>query len=820
MLKFNRLYPFITKILYLSEPNFFPYSTSTSAITTSPNKYSNKIFHLSNQRNCLSYIHNCKMSSGDKKQATLARFFSSMKKKDVTTTSDRKINNNNEDDNKNNIPDSTNTADKNTIKESQCVSSNEKKSLGASSSPFSFSSSSSPSSIILKRSFTAMNKDNENSNNNSNNNNADGKNAQIPNGLKKSKSESTTSINIPVNSENTNNKNNESFVSNIPYSDLCNLFQEIESTSSRLSIIKLCSEFLIKAMKKDPQNLITITYLCINKLGPDYEQGLELGLGEGLLMKTIAESCGKSLQQVKSKYHSIGDLGQIALEARNVQPTMFKPKPLTIGEVFNNLKLIAKSQGKDSQTRKIKLIKRMLTACQGVEAKFLIRSLESKLRIGLAEKTVLISLAKALLIKEYDEGIDPDMNLLENAEQKIRDAFCQVPNYEIVINACLEHGIMNLDKVCTLRPGIPLKPMLARPTKAISEVLDRFQGQTFTSEYKYDGERAQVHLLEDGSMRIYSRNGENMTERYPEISIKDFIKDPNTTKSLILDCEAVAWDKEQGKILPFQILSTRKRKDVNINEIKVRICLFAFDILSHNDDRLINKSLRERREILHEVTKPVTGEFQYATEMTTSNLEELQHFLDQSVKDSCEGLMVKMLDGEESHYEPSKRSRNWLKLKKDYLAGVGDSLDLCVLGGFFGRGKRTGTYGGFLLGCYNQDTGEFETACKIGTGFSDELLADLYNKLKDTVIDGPKATYVYDSGAEPDVWFEPTLLFEVLTADLSLSPIYKAGSSTYDKGISLRFPRFIRIREDKSVEDATSSDQIIELYENQASLQT
>lgn len=625
-------------------------------------------------------------------------------------------------------------------------------------------------------------------------------------------SKNTTPITDPI-------PKDENFISAIPYADLCNLFQEIESTSSRLAIIKLCSDFLIKSMKQNEQNLITITYLCINKLGPDYEPGLELGLGEGLLMKTIAESCGKSLAQVKSKYHSIGDLGQIAMEARNVQPTMFKPKPLTIGEVFINLKLIAKSQGKDSQTRKMKLIKRMLTACQGVEAKFLIRSLESKLRIGLAEKTVLISLAKALMVKEYDEGIDPDINLLETAEQKIRDAFCQVPNYELVINSCLDHGIMNLDKNCTLRPGIPLKPMLARPTKAITEVLDRFQGQSFTCEYKYDGERAQVHLLEDGSMRIYSRNGENMTERYPEIHIEDFIKDSNITKSLILDCEAVAWDKEQNKILPFQVLSTRKRKDVNVNEIKVRVCLFAFDILSYNENRLINKSLRERRQILQDVTNTVKGEFQFATEMTTSNIDELQTFLDQSVKDSCEGLMVKMLDGEESHYEPSKRSRNWLKLKKDYLAGVGDSLDLCVIGGFYGRGKRTGTYGGFLLGCYNQDTGEFETACKIGTGFSDEVLTDLYDRLKETVIDGPKATYVYDSAAEPDVWFEPTLLFEVLTADLSLSPVYKAGRSTYDKGISLRFPRFIRLREDKGVEDATSSDQIVELYENQANLQ-
>lgn len=605
------------------------------------------------------------------------------------------------------------------------------------------------------------------------------------------------------------------FYSQVPYSDVCNVFQEIEGTSSRLSIIKICSEFFGRIMKDNPQNLIPTTYLFINRLGPDYEPGLELGLGEGLLMKTISEACGKSLAQIKNRYREMGDLGQIALEARNVQPTMFKPKPLTVGEVFENLRAIAHSQGKDSQTRKIKLIKRMLTACEGVEAKFLIRSLESKLRIGLAEKTVLISLSKAILTNEGEAGKEPSMELVEQAEAKIRDAFCQVPNYEIVINACLDHGIMELDKYCRLRPGIPLKPMLAKPTKSITEVLDRFQGQTFTSEYKYDGERAQVHLLEDGTMRIYSRNGENMTERYPEISIRDFVTNPEHTKTLILDCEAVAWDKDQQKILPFQVLSTRKRKDVVAKDVKVRVCLFAFDILCHNGERQINKSLRERRELLAQVTKPVAGEFQYAVELTTSTVEELQKFLDQSVKDSCEGLMVKMLDGPESHYEPSKRSRNWLKLKKDYLDGVGDSLDLCVLGAYYGRGKRTGTYGGFLLGCYNQDTGEFETCCKIGTGFSDEMLQQLYDRFKDTALDGPKATYVYDSSAEPDVWFEPTTLFEVLTADLSLSPVYKAGASTYDKGVSLRFPRFVRLREDKSVEDATSSAQIIELYQNQ-----
>ncbi|CAH00715.1 DNA ligase (ATP) CDC9 [Kluyveromyces lactis] len=605
------------------------------------------------------------------------------------------------------------------------------------------------------------------------------------------------------------------FHSNIPFAELCDTFQAIEVTSSRLAITAICSKFLYSVLERDPESLVPITYLFIHKLGPDYEPGLELGLGESLLIKTISEACGKSIQQIRNKYREIGDLGEIAMQARNVQPTMFKPKPLTVGEVFNNLVSIAKSNGKDSQSRKGSLIKKMLTACKGYEAKFLIRSLESKLRIGLAEKTVLISVSKAILTHEHN-GQEPSTEMVEQAESLIRDAFCQVPNYEMIINVALQYGIMNLNQHIKLRPGIPLQPMLAKPTKSISEVLDRFQGTKFTCEYKYDGERAQVHLCRDGSMKIYSRNGEDMTERYPEIDVKHYVKDLGATKSFIVDSEAVAWDQEQGKILPFQVLSTRKRKGVELKDVKVRVCLYAFDILCLNDEPLINKSFHERRQILLDTFNGTQGQFDFANELTTTNFDELQKYLDQSVKDSCEGLMVKMLEGEESHYEPSKRSRNWLKLKKDYLEGVGDSLDLVVLGAYYGRGKRTGTYGGFLLGCYNLDSEEFETCCKIGTGFSDEMLQDLYTKLKDTTVEHPSTNVIYDSSAPADVWFEPSMLFEVLTADLSLSPVYKAGFEAFGKGISLRFPRFVRIRDDKNVTDATSSDQVIEFYESQA----
>lgn len=348
---------------------------------------------------------------------------------------------------------------------------------------------------------------------------------------------------------------------------------------------------------------------------------------------------------------------------------------------------------------------------------------------------------------------------LAEAEQTVKAVFCECPSFERIVPTLLRDGVLRLPETCHFVPGVPVKPMLAKPTHGIHEILDRFSDVEFTCEYKYDGERAQIHVLDDGSVRVFSRNCEDNTERYPDITstFKRHLR-PGV-KSAVFDCEAVAYDREAGKILPFQILSTRSRKAVAVEDVKIQarilaieqegycvrtmlvdltldqsclsekrracplclgeretprskrergffsydvsrviepppraaqVCLFAFDCLFSDNEVLLRKPLTERREAMRKCLIETEGELMFAKAMTSRDVEELRVFLDDSIDHNTEGLIVKTLD---ATYEPSRRSLNWLKLKKDYLEGVGDSLDLVPIGAFHGRGKRTGVYG-------------------------------------------------------------------------------------------------------------------------------
>ena len=293
--------------------------------------------------------------------------------------------------------------------------------------------------------------------------------------------------------------------------------------------------------------------------------------------------------------------------------------------------------------------------------------------------------------------------------------------------------------------------------------------------------------------------------------------------SFVLDTEVVAYNRETKQFVPFQILSTRKKTEESEENAKVKIIVQAFDLMYLNGESLLNRTLAERRDLLLKNFRPVEGKFQFASSLDLKedgNTSYLEEFLETAVKNQCEGLMIKTLN-DNATYQPSVRSLNWLKLKKDYLEGMGDSIDLVPLGAYFGRGKRTGVYGAYLLACYDVDTEEFQSVCKIGTGFSDEVLKTLTESFKDHIIPNKTLQYNVSDALECDVWFEACQVWEIKAADLSKSSTHKGAidkTGEAGRGIGLRFPRYVRNRDDKKPEQATTSDQILEMYYAQDSV--
>ncbi|KAL6769241.1 LIG1 [Auxenochlorella protothecoides x Auxenochlorella symbiontica] len=620
----------------------------------------------------------------------------------------------------------------------------------------------------------------------------------------------------------------------VPFGFLADTFEAIAEESKRLVITRILIGAFRAVIASTPADLLPMIYLCTNRVAPAHV-GLELGIGDATLIKALAQVTGKKEAAVRAEYGQCGDLGAVAAAARGLQKTMFPPPRLTVPGVLRAFRDVAAAEGSGSQDRKKAMIVKLLVAARDNEAGYVMRALQGKLRIGLAEQTVLVALAHAAVLSSVGDetaggaaaaaGPAPPAashealaGRLEEAARAVKLAYSQCPSYDDLVPALLAHGPLRLPDHVHFRPGVPVKPMLAKPANGVSEVLDKFTDAPFTCEYKYDGERAQIHFTEDGTVKIYSRNSEDNTGKYPDIAalLPRMIK-PGV-KSAVLDAEAVAYDRVEKRVLPFQVLSTRARKDVSLASIKVAVCVFVFDCLYLDGRVLVQESLTTRREAMRAALSEAPGELQFATAKVSTDVEELSAFLDDAVEAGTEGLIVKTLG---DTYEPSRRSSHWLKLKKDYLEGVGDTFDLVPIGAWHGRGKRTGMYGSYLLAVYDPENEEYQTISKIGTGFSEELLKQLAESQKELVIPGPRKYYNWGETLEPDVWFEPKAVWEIKAADLSISPVHKAATGLVDatKGISIRFPRLMRVRDDKGPEDSTSPAQVAEMYQAQAVVQ-
>lgn len=622
---------------------------------------------------------------------------------------------------------------------------------------------------------------------------------------------------------------------------------------------------------------------------------MELGLGGSAISKALKQVCGLDNRSLKTLYDKYGDAGDVAFEAKKKQSfTLRKPKPLSIKSVYQSLVKIAATQGQGSNEVKQRIVDRLLQDARGgEESRFIVRTLCQHLRIGAVKTTMLIALSRAFLLSkpanaEFETRNIPTLAKLKKeelaevwakAEETVKACFAKRPNYNDLIPALLEIGVCEELLIrCGLTLHIPLRPMLGSITRDLSDMLTKLQGRDFTCEYKYDGQRAQVHCDSNGKVSIFSRHLELMTDKYPDlVELVPKIRGDGVS-SFIMEGEVVAVDSSTGELKNFQTLTNRARKDVEIGSITIQVCLFSFDLMFLNGQSLLNRSFRERRELLRSLFTEVPNKFTWVKSLdaTSAESETVLDFFKSATESKCEGIMVKILDnlpdvtytggdGEEgiedsaklaapkakskgkatkkadggdaeepmkkrsrrkallATYEPDKRLDSWLKVKKDYSASF-DTLDLIPVAGWHGQGRKAKWWSPILLAVRNEESGSLEAVCKCISGFTDVF----YKANKAFYDDGSETgepnntrqqmpSFIEYSGPMPDVWFEPQEVWEMAFADITLSPTYTAaiGLVSDERGLSLRFPRFLKKRDDKSIEEASTNEFLAGLWRKQ-----
>lgn len=578
------------------------------------------------------------------------------------------------------------------------------------------------------------------------------------------------------------------------FSEIAVMFDKLESTGSRLEMTDILADFFRNIPPEDLRNII---YLSQGKLHPDFYQQ-ELGMADKLVLKAISFTSGVSDSKVEKLWLKGGDPGTVAemLIAGKKQTTL-DSEPLTLNNVLINLTSIETAEGKDSQDRKMKYLANMLHNSEPIEARYLCRIVTGRMRVGAASMTILDALAQTFADKESRPDIERAFNIT-----------CDLG---LVAETLAKDGMDGIMKI-HVTVGNPIKVMLAERLPSIGEVIEKMGGEC-AMEYKYDGIRIQAHIGKD-SVKLYSRRLENLTTNFPDIARS--LKEHFNGEEAIVEGECVAVDPNTGFMQPFQTITHRRRKhDMNsaIKEISVR--MFMFDLLYLNGKDMTLKPYTERRDLISK-SFDISENIQMSTMRIIRSVKEGETFFDEAIASRCEGIMAKSIS-DTSVYRAGSRGFLWIKYKKDYCSDLTDSFDLVVVGAFYGMGKRAGKYGALLMASFNSESGTYETVCKLGTGFDDAFLENM-PELLDRYKSESKPQCV-NAKMIPDIWFEPSIVLEVVGAEISVSPIHTAAMDIIKEGtgIGIRFPRFTgRVRDDKGPEQSTNVGEILEMYELQS----
>ena len=585
----------------------------------------------------------------------------------------------------------------------------------------------------------------------------------------------------------------------IKFQEFARDLQKLEKTSSQNDMV---NQLALIFKKTDVDEIDKICYLLIGRIAPGYEN-MVLGLSEKTVQAAIVLASGATKSEVEEETRKLGDIGEVAGKMIKTVSNPFKDyfdysKELSVKDIFNGLRKIASTGGKGSQEIKKKTLASMLIEADGTGRKYISRLAEGTMRLGAGDMTILNALSVLFFGSkrkkkelEHAYNISSDIGLIAKVLKE--SGLKGVKNIEITINR-------------------PIKAMLAQRVSEFEEIRRKIKSHDISAEEKFDGERIQAH--KDGeNVKLYSRRLTDVTPQFPDLAenIKKYVK----VEKVILDGEAMAYDFENDLFGSFQILMQRRRKySVKEYRKKIPVRYMLFDVLYVDGESFIHKSYPERRaklETLIENSKYIV----LAHRRVSSGLDDVDDFFQECINKNLEGIVCKSC-AKDSYYRAGGRDWTWIKWKKEYITKLSDTLDLVILGAYAGRGRRSGTYGALLCAAYNYDEDTFETVCKLGTGFSDEQLADMPEKLQDARVDKTPARAVVTKEMNPDFWFTPKYVVEVLGSEITKSPVHTCNWREKEKqGLALRFPRFIRWREEKSSEQATTTGEILQMYKGQ-----
>jgi DNA ligase-1 len=580
----------------------------------------------------------------------------------------------------------------------------------------------------------------------------------------------------------------------LQYSVIAEAYEKIEATTKRLEM----TDLLVDLLRSTPKEIIDkVVYLTQGKIYPDFVS-LEIGIAEKLAIKALARASGRKESEIEEDITKTGDIGETAQNfITNKRQATFFQKPLTVQRVYETLDKMAKASGSGAVDLKTALLAGLLADAAPKEAKYILRAITGNLRLGIADMTVLDALAIAYAGgKETRELVERAYNISSDLGR--------------VAKTVAEKGLKGIEKFQVL-VGEPIRPMLAERLSSPEEILEKLGGKCI-AEYKYDGERIQIHK-KGNEATLFSRRLEDISSQYPDAI--ELVRNHVRAEDAILEAECVAIDIDTGEMRPFQELMHRRRKYGVEKAIEdYPVSLFMFDALYADGKDLTLQPYPIRRKALEKATKEA-DRVKTAKHIVTNNAKELENFFLEAIEEGCEGLVCKSM-AEDSVYQAGARGWLWIKYKRDYKSEMTDTVDTVIVGAFHGRGKRAGTYGALLLAVYDPKGDVFETVTKCGTGFTDEDLAELPKILQKHKIahKHPRVKSII----EADVWFEPNVVIEIRGAEITLSPIHVCAMNAIRKGsgLAIRFPRFTgNYRLDKAAEDATTIQEIIEIYRSQ-----